>query len=119
MIQHAKWNQEGQEPDYRFTLANERTFLAWLRTSLALIAGSLAIAQFGSVESDAWLRVLALLLAISGTLLASLAQKRWAQVQRAMRNQQPLPTPWITSLTGWSAAAVGVFIIIIVAQVRS
>jgi uncharacterized membrane protein YidH (DUF202 family) len=28
----------GREPDHRFTLANERTFLAWMRTSLALLA---------------------------------------------------------------------------------
>ena len=34
-----RWYEEGEEPDYRFTLANERTFLAWLRTALALIAG--------------------------------------------------------------------------------
>jgi putative membrane protein len=34
-----------QEPDFRFTLANERTFLAWIRTALALIAGGVAVAQ--------------------------------------------------------------------------
>nr|MBO2503707.1 DUF202 domain-containing protein [Thermoanaerobacterales bacterium] len=39
-------DDEGTEPDYRFTLANERTFLAWIRTALALLAGGLAIAQF-------------------------------------------------------------------------
>ena len=36
----------GTDPDPRFTLANERTFLAWNRTALALIAGGLAVAQF-------------------------------------------------------------------------
>jgi putative membrane protein len=35
----------GEEPDYRFTLANERTFLAWIRTSLALLAGGVAVVQ--------------------------------------------------------------------------
>ena len=30
---------DGEEPDYRFTLANERTFLAWVRTALGLLAG--------------------------------------------------------------------------------
>ena len=35
----------GEEPDYRFTLANERTFLAWIRTALALIAGGVALVQ--------------------------------------------------------------------------
>jgi hypothetical protein len=31
---------DGAEPDPRFTLANERTFLAWIRTALALIAAA-------------------------------------------------------------------------------
>ena len=35
----------GSDPDYRFTLANERTFLAWLRTGLALVAGAVALAS--------------------------------------------------------------------------
>ena len=36
----------GTEPDPRFTLANERTFLAWIRTSLAFLAGGIAIEAF-------------------------------------------------------------------------
>jgi putative membrane protein len=38
-------SQDMREPDYRFTLANERTFLAWIRTALALIAGGVAVVQ--------------------------------------------------------------------------
>ncbi len=34
------------EPDYRFTLANERTFLAWQRTALGLLAAAVAVVQF-------------------------------------------------------------------------
>src|ERR1043165_2701247 len=44
-IRRPKWFQEGQDPDYRFTLANERTFLAWIRTSLALLAAAVALVQ--------------------------------------------------------------------------
>ena len=31
---------QGEAPDPRFTLANERTFLAWIRTALALLGGA-------------------------------------------------------------------------------
>ena len=41
-----KWRTEGHEPDVRFSLANERTFLAWIRTALALLAGGVALEQF-------------------------------------------------------------------------
>jgi putative membrane protein len=40
--------KEGQEPDYRFSLANERTFLAWIRTALALLAGGVLLEQFAA-----------------------------------------------------------------------
>ncbi len=33
------------EPEARFTLANRRTFLAWSRTALALVAAGLASVQ--------------------------------------------------------------------------
>ena len=42
------WQHEGDDPDYRFTLANERTFLAWIRTALALLAGGVLLHQFAS-----------------------------------------------------------------------
>lgn len=38
MMWNPKWRREGRDPDYRFSLANERTFLAWIRTALALLS---------------------------------------------------------------------------------
>src|SRR3954462_10286719 len=52
------WNDlvdEGAAPDPRFTFANERTFLAWIRTSLALIAGGLGVDAFAH-DLPAWSR---------------------------------------------------------------
>src|SRR5437667_421783 len=42
-MREPKWWQEGKEPDYRFSLANERTFLAWIRTALGLLVAALAL----------------------------------------------------------------------------
>ena len=80
------------EPDYRFTLANERTFLAWIRTALALLAGGVAVSQFplprgGSEFHDALGAVCVLLAA----LVAVGALLRWRSVQSAMRRGVPLP----------------------------
>ncbi|MBN6033578.1 YidH family protein [Amycolatopsis sp. 195334CR] len=81
-----------QEPDYRFSLANERTFLAWLRTALGLLAGAVAVRQlvpeFGVPGART---VLALLCAVLALLLTAASYPRWRRVQRAMRRGEPLP----------------------------
>ena len=80
------------EPDYRFTLANERTFLAWLRTALSLLAAGVALDQFVPELGAPGLRTalgvglgaLSVLCAVGGLL-------RWHRVQQAMRRGRPLP----------------------------
>lgn len=109
------WYEEGEEPDYRFTLANERTFLAWLRTALALLAGAVALAQLVPPFSIAGLRTgLATLLAVAGIVLAAVSYRRWAHVQRAMRNGRPLPMTWLPFVVGWAAALCGIVVLVIV-----
>lgn len=82
----------GREPDYRFSLANERTFLAWIRTSLALLGGGLLVHQFGSRIEPNWLRLgLISSFMLSATVLAIGAFLQWGRNQRAMRLDQPLP----------------------------
>jgi putative membrane protein len=82
-------NRVGRRPDYRFSLANERTFLAWLRTGLALIGGGLAVAQFlsGGIARD----VLVLALLALGGLVAVRALDHWTRSERAIRRDQELP----------------------------
>ncbi len=81
----------GQEPDPRYTLANERTFLAWVRTALAMLAGGVALHALGLPDTQ-WVRtVLAVTLVLLGGLVTALAMVRWARVERAMRTHQPLP----------------------------
>ncbi|WFE24548.1 DUF202 domain-containing protein [Solwaraspora sp. WMMD937] len=82
----------GTAPDYRFSLANERTFLAWIRTALALVAGGLAIAQFLPELSVTHLREgLAVTLLLLGGTVALRAVDHWARTERAMRLGTDLP----------------------------
>jgi putative membrane protein len=81
----------GQEPDPRFTLANERTFLAWIRTALALIASGVALEAF-SLPIQPTLRLLASLILLGlGLLVPVLAWTTWGKVERALRRGAPLP----------------------------
>jgi putative membrane protein len=82
----------GTTPDYRFSLANERTFLAWIRTGLALIGGGLAVAAF--VPPLRWPHVretLAIGLLVLGAAVSLRAVDHWSRAERAMRLGQPLP----------------------------
>lgn len=83
---------EGEEPDYRFSLANERTFLAWLRTTLALLAAGVAVEVLDLGVHDALARGLSAMLLALGALCPILAFLRWAQAERAMRRGEPLPS---------------------------
>jgi inner membrane protein YidH len=80
------------EPDYRFTLANERTFLAYLRTALALDAGAAAAVQFLSPDRGAWIvRLVGAILAVAGLIVSAGAFVRWRANLTAMRRGEPLP----------------------------
>lgn len=82
----------GRTPDYRFSLANERTFLAWIRTGLALIAGGLGCAQFLPPLPIRHLReVIAVALLVLGGVTALRAVDHWSRTERAMRLGQELP----------------------------
>jgi putative membrane protein len=103
----------GSDPDYRFTLANERTFLAWLRTSLGLIAGGVALTalvpQFGPkpvrVGLAAFVLVMALVCAAGGYL-------RWERAERALRTNSPLHLGVLPRLV-----AVGVVAVVLVTMI--
>lgn len=83
----------GTEPDPRFTLANERTFLAWIRTALGFLAAGIAIATVARLSAE-WtieLQLLAGALAICGVVCAGGGYLRWMAQERAIRLDRPLP----------------------------
>jgi putative membrane protein len=83
----------GTDPDYRFTLANERTFLAWLRTGLALLAGAIALASLVHNFGPRPLRIGITILLLALSLVVTMgAYVRWDRAERALRENRPLPT---------------------------
>lgn len=82
----------GEEPDYRFSFANERTFLAWIRTALALIAAGVAIDVVDLSLPATAQRMSAGMLVLLGLASTVLAWWRWARAERAMRRGGPLPS---------------------------
>lgn len=110
------WWQQGKTPDYRFSLANERTFLAWIRTALAFLAGAIAVDQFTvNLATPAVRQILALLLVIGAAVLGGMAYHRWARNERAMRQEQDMPyTPMLMLVTSFVAVFALVLAVVVI-----
>ncbi|QAY73413.1 DUF202 domain-containing protein [Agromyces protaetiae] len=86
------WRQEGEDPDYRFTLANERTFLAWIRTALALLAGGVLLHQLApTLGPRVAVVILSVALGVAAAALSVLSYTRWRRNEIAIRTGRPLP----------------------------
>lgn len=106
--------QVGKEPDVRFTYANERTFLAWNRTALALIATGVAATQLLPVlDIDFGRRLLGLPLIAMGAFLAIASYRRWDANERAMRVGEPLPPSPLPRLLALGIGVVAVLAIVV------
>lgn len=113
-------DQDGSaDPDYRFTLANERTFLAWIRTALALIASGVAVVQlvpdYGFPGAR---RIVGALLAGMGVLVAGGSVRRWWQVQQAMRRDTVLPPTRMPLLLGAGLVVLTVVVLVLLLTAR-
>ncbi|MGH8986273.1 MAG: YidH family protein [Acidimicrobiia bacterium] len=112
-------DQVGKEPDARFSYANERTFLAWNRTALALIATGVAATQLLPVlDIDFGRRLLGLPLIAMGAVLALASYRRWDANERAMRLGEPLPPSPLPRLLALGIGIVAV-VAIVVASIGS
>ncbi|CAM3180403.1 DUF202 domain-containing protein [Corynebacterium godavarianum] len=104
---------DGTEPDPRFTLANERTFLAWTRTALAFLAGGIALEAFDLPGIDPATRsIIAAVIVVIAMAISLGAAVRWARLERALRHGRPLPAPAIVPVLG-----VGIFLAAVVVLV--
>ncbi|MBV9100068.1 MAG: DUF202 domain-containing protein [Candidatus Dormibacteraeota bacterium] len=103
------------EPDPRFTLANERTYLAWNRTALAVIAGGLAVTQLvrlGSADTAPAIAV-GITLIVVGAALSFASYRNWQRKDEALRMGRPLPRsslPRILALVVGGIAVVAVLL---------
>ncbi|MGW5044151.1 YidH family protein [Streptomyces griseoluteus] len=105
---------QGTTPDYRFSLANERTFLAWLRTALALIGGGFAVDQFLPHLRWAWRVALALALLGAGVLCALRAVHHWVRCEQAMRRGEDLPVSRFPAVLSLLVAVVALVMVVVV-----
>lgn len=97
----------GREPDPRFSLANERTLLAYNRTALALVVAGMAISGSHTVaDTPVWLAAIGLPLISFGAVVAFRAPDRFARVQHAMHHGEPLPPPRVAVLISRGVAGV-------------
>ncbi|MCW2740346.1 MAG: yidH [Blastococcus sp.] len=100
-----------QHPDYRFTLANERTVLAWLRTALALVAGGVAVATYAPDLGVRWgSAAVALALVLIGLVTALAGYHRWRANEAAIRAGRPLPVSRLVPTVAAALAAVVVLV---------
>lgn len=108
--QHQRCDTEAtSEPDYRFTLANERTFLAWIRTALGLVAGGVVVHQLIAPLTGPVRTIMAAGCVVLAILVAGGAYFHWRSAQEAMRRSLPLPGARLVPLIAMGTTIVATF----------
>ncbi len=106
---------QDREPDVRFTYANERTFLAWNRTALALIATGVAATQLlPEFHIPGGRQILGIPLIALGALVALTSFRQWKANESAMRRALPLPSSRMTAVLAIGIGAISVIAIVLV-----
>lgn len=102
----------GTEPDARFTLANERTFLAWVSAGLALLSVGVGLESLALGLHPGFRLAAAVVLIVGGLACAVQAWFGWRQVETALRERRPLPSPPMVLLLPGIVAVAGVLVLL-------
>lgn len=113
-----RWYEQGKNPDYRFSLANERTYLAWTRTALAILAGAVLLGQLDAgLMSHRLVVASSLGLSLLAGVIGAGAYFQWRRNEHAMRLDQALPRSiLIPVLTASVAVVAGIASVLVLAR---
>ena len=103
----------GNGVDPRYSLANERTFLAWIRTSLGLLAGAAGLLAIDLSWPELAVQGLASLLAVVAGISACLAWARWRKVEDAITHDRPMPGSRAHVILAVTVGAVAMAVVIL------
>ncbi|EKP4477490.1 YidH family protein [Cronobacter dublinensis] len=110
-----KISRLGEAPDYRFSLANERTFLAWVRTALGFLAAGVGLDQLAPDFATPIVReAVSLLLCFFAGALAIYGYLRWLRNEKAMRLKQTLPYTRMLAFISGVMAVVALAVMLVV-----
>lgn len=93
-------------------LANERTFLAWIRTSIALMGFgfvivkfalfiqqiSLALGEKSTLHSRGYSAVIGVVMVALGAIMATFSYLRYRSIEKRLNNNVFYPSRWLTTL---------------------
>ena len=109
-------NDDRPEPDYRFSLANERTLLAWVRTALALDVAGLGVVRFAPpLGVPGGRELVGGVLVLLGAATAWSGYRRFLATDRAMRAGGPLPAHAAPRILAATLAAISVAVLVLLA----
>lgn len=100
----------GEDPDPRFTLANERTFLAWMTTGLGMLGAGLAVGTIGNQTPS---EVIAYLWVAMAAIVVLRSMFRWFVLERAMRTGRGLPLSRSVPVVAISIAVLSIASVIV------
>ncbi len=102
----------GTEPDVRFSLANERTFLAWISAGLALVSVGVGLEAL-ALNLQPGLRLAAsIILVVGGAACPLQAWFGWARIEAALRERRPLPSATMLPLLSLTLGVAGVLLLL-------